>query len=102
MKANINTFARKALFLTAIMTMAACSGVSFTHSDNTDGFGITNAEVQPGATVIMTYPDGSACIDTRAREGKTCQLMVPSSSGGSDVPVATDTPVAPAMPEATP
>ncbi|KNC91118.1 hypothetical protein [Trabulsiella odontotermitis] len=102
MKANINIFACRTLLLTAVLTMVACSGVSFTHSDNTDGFGFTNAEVQPGATVIMTYPDGSACIDTRAREGKTCQLMVPSSSGASGIPDATDTPAAPAMPEAKP
>lgn len=102
MKANINTFASRTLLLTAVLMMAACSGVSFTHSDNTDGLGITNAEVQPGATVIMTYPDGSACIDTRAREGKTCQLVVPSSSGASGMAVAAHAPVASAMPEAKP
>lgn len=76
MKASISTYAKYPLILMAVAMIAACSGVSFTHADDVAGGSITNAEVQPGSTVILTYPDGSACIDTRSHEGRTCQLMV--------------------------
>lgn len=66
------------LLVASVATMAACSAVSFTHADDIAGKSITHAEVQPGATVILTYPDGNACIDTRAREGRDCWQMTQS------------------------
>ncbi|MFN1150276.1 hypothetical protein [Serratia liquefaciens] len=63
MKASISTYAKYPLILMAVAMIAACSGVSFTHADDVAGGCITNAEVQPGSTVILTYSDGSACID---------------------------------------
>ncbi len=63
----------------AVAMMTACAAVSFTHADDISGGSITHAEVQPGNTVILTYPDGSACIDTRAHEGRDCQQMAQPS-----------------------
>lgn len=61
------------LLLVAIAAMAACSAVSFTHANGTKGQSITNAEVQPDSTVVMKYPNGSACIDTNPGESQTCK-----------------------------
>ncbi|MGN5575935.1 hypothetical protein, partial [Enterobacter sp. Lyrl_3] len=52
------------LLAAAIASMAACSAVSFTHANGAKGQSITNAEVQPDNTVVLAYPNGSACIDT--------------------------------------
>lgn len=61
-----------AAFTLAIAALAACSAVSFTHANGTKGQSITNAEVQPDSTVVMKYPNGSACIDTNPGESKAC------------------------------
>jgi len=60
---------KKKLLATAVLvavaaSMAACSAVSFTHANGAKGQSITNAEVQPDNTVVLAYPNGSACIDT--------------------------------------
>ncbi|MBS3894719.1 hypothetical protein [Serratia marcescens] len=60
-------------FTLAIAALAACSAVSFTHANGTKGQSITNAEVQPDSTVVMKYPNGSACIDTNPGESQTCK-----------------------------
>ena len=60
------------LLLVAIAGMAACSAVSFTHANGAKGQSITNAEVQPNNTVVLKYPNGSACIDTNPGESTTC------------------------------
>lgn len=83
MKTSLSFYARNTLLLMAAALMTACAAVSFTHADDVDGGSITNAEVQPGSTVILTYPDGSACIDTRSREGRTCQQMAQPGSASS-------------------
>lgn len=83
MKTSLSFYARNTLLLMAAALMTACAAVSFTHADDVDGGSITNAEVQPGSTVILTYPDGSACIDTRSREGRTCQQMAQPDSASS-------------------
>lgn len=57
----------------AIASMAACSAVSFTHVNGSKGQGVTNAEVQPNNTVVVTYPNGSACIDTNPGESQVCK-----------------------------
>ncbi|CAI2428799.1 Uncharacterised protein [Serratia proteamaculans] len=61
------------LLLVAIAGMAACSAVSFTHATGAKGQSVTNAEVQPDNTVVLTYPNGSACIDTNPGESQTCK-----------------------------
>ncbi|CAI1513092.1 Uncharacterised protein [Serratia quinivorans] len=61
------------LLLVAIAGMAACSAVSFTHANGAKGQSVTNAEVQPDNTVVLTYPNGSACIDTNPGESQTCK-----------------------------
>jgi len=66
------------LLLVAIAGMAACSAVSFTHANGAKGQSITNAEVQPNNTVVLTYPSGSACIDTNPGESKTCATSAKS------------------------
>lgn len=60
------------LLLLAIAGMSACSAVAFTHANGAKGQSITNAEVQPNNTVVLTYPSGTACIDTNPGESKTC------------------------------
>lgn len=52
--------------------LTACSAVSFTHANGAKGQSVTNAEVQPNNTVVLTYPNGSACIDTNPGESTTC------------------------------
>ena len=59
--------------LLAVMALSACSTVSFTHATGAKGQTITNAEVQPDNTVVLTYPNGSACIDTNPGESQTCR-----------------------------
>lgn len=61
------------LLLVAIVAMAACSAVSFTHANGARGQSITNAEVQPDNTVVLQYPNGSACIDTNPGESQICK-----------------------------
>ncbi|HCC4195787.1 hypothetical protein MMB10_21905 [Salmonella enterica] len=61
------------LLVAAIASMAACSAVSFTHANGAKGQSITNAEVQPDNTVVLTYPNGSACIDANPGESQTCK-----------------------------
>lgn len=61
------------LLLIAIVGMAACSAVSFTHANGVKGQSITNAEVQPDNTVVLTYPNGSACIDTHPDGSQVCK-----------------------------
>ncbi|AHE73601.1 hypothetical protein [Enterobacter ludwigii] len=53
--------------------MAACSAVSFTRATGKGGQSLTNAEVQSDNTVVLTYPNGSACIDTNPGESQTCK-----------------------------
>ena len=65
------------LLLVAITVLAACSAVSFTHANGTKGQSVTNAEVQPDNTVILTYPNGSVCIDTNPGESQTCKPRAP-------------------------
>ncbi|TXE22832.1 hypothetical protein [Serratia ureilytica] len=71
------------LLVAAVGGMTACAAVSFTHANGAEGESITNTEVQPGNTVILTYPNGTACIDTRSREGRTCQQMAQPGSASS-------------------
>ncbi len=52
--------------------LTACAAVSFTHANGAKGQSVTNAEVQPNNTVVLTYPNGSACIDTNPGESTTC------------------------------
>ncbi|WP_337050050.1 hypothetical protein [Serratia fonticola] len=61
------------LLLVAIVGMSACSAVSLTHANGAKGQSITNAEVQPDNTVVLTYPNGSACIDTNPGESQVCK-----------------------------
>lgn len=61
------------LLVAAIVLMAACSAVSFTHVNGAKGQGVTNAEVQPNNTVVVTYPNGFACIDTNPGESQVCK-----------------------------
>jgi hypothetical protein len=61
------------LLVSAIGSMAACSVVSFTHANGKSGQSITNAEVQKDNTVVLTYPNGTACIDTNPGESQTCK-----------------------------
>lgn len=59
----------------ALLTLClqGCSAVSFTHASGARGQAITNAEVQPDNTVVLTYPNGSACIDTNPGESQVCK-----------------------------
>lgn len=59
--------------LLGTVLLAACSAVSFTHANGAKGQSLTNAEVQPDNTVVLTYPNGSACIDTNPGESQTCK-----------------------------
>ncbi|MMZ47295.1 hypothetical protein D3C87_1330710 [compost metagenome] len=60
------------LLLVAITAMSACAAVSFTHANGTEGESITNAEVMPNNTVVLSYPNGTACIDTHPGDSATC------------------------------
>ncbi|AHE73570.1 hypothetical protein M942_24555 [Enterobacter ludwigii] len=53
--------------------MTASSAVSFTHVNSAKGQSLTNAEVQSDNTVVLTYPNGSACIDTNPGESQVCK-----------------------------
>ncbi|WP_439412944.1 hypothetical protein [Enterobacter ludwigii] len=61
------------LLAAALVLMAACSAVSFTRATGKSGQSLTNAEVQSDNTVVLTYPNGSACIDTNPGESQTCK-----------------------------
>ncbi|KNC93756.1 hypothetical protein [Trabulsiella odontotermitis] len=61
------------LLVAALISMAACSAVSFTHANGAKGQSVTNAEVQKDNTVVLTYPNGTACIDTNPGESQTCK-----------------------------
>ncbi|WP_147839311.1 hypothetical protein [Serratia ureilytica] len=61
------------MLLTASVLATACSAVSFTRATGAQGQSLTNAEVQPGNTVVLTYPNGSACIDTNPGESHSCK-----------------------------
>lgn len=65
---------RLGLLLAAAALIASCSAVSFTRATGAKGQSLTNAEVQPGNTVVLTYPNGSACIDTNPGESHTCKV----------------------------
>jgi ABC-type glycerol-3-phosphate transport system substrate-binding protein len=68
---------KKKLLLTGLLVgaalLAACSAVSFTHANGAKGQSVTNAEVQKDNTVVLTYPNGTACIDTNPGESQTCK-----------------------------
>lgn len=66
-------FLANSLLVAALVSMAACSAVSFTRATGTKDQSLTNAEVQPNNTVVLTYPNGSACIDTNPGESQTCK-----------------------------
>lgn len=72
MKRKCKTLVINTLLAVSIAVMAACSTVSFTHANGAKGQSITNTEVQPNNTVVLTYPNGTACIDTNPGESKTC------------------------------
>ncbi|WP_439412748.1 hypothetical protein [Enterobacter ludwigii] len=59
--------------LVGIAQLVACTAVSFTRATGSKGQSLTNAEVQPDNTVVLTYPNGSACIDTNLGESQTCK-----------------------------
>lgn len=59
--------------LVGIALLVACTEVSFTRATGSKGQSLTNAEVQPDNTVVLTYPNGSACIDTNPGESQTCK-----------------------------
>lgn len=61
------------LAATPFLLLSGCAAVSFTHAIGTHGRAVTNAEVQPENTVVLTYPDGSACIDTHPGESQVCK-----------------------------
>ncbi|MEL5280836.1 hypothetical protein PTR01_21315 [Serratia bockelmannii] len=61
-----------ALIITAVVALTACAAVSFTHANGEKGQSVTNAEVQPNNTVILQYPNGSACIDTNPGDSSAC------------------------------
>ncbi|MGQ8702879.1 hypothetical protein [Serratia marcescens] len=63
------------LVVAVALVTAACSAVSFTHANGAKGQSVTNAEVQPENTVVLTYPNGTACIDTNPGESQTCAGM---------------------------
>ncbi|MNG64354.1 hypothetical protein D3C81_2162510 [compost metagenome] len=58
----------------AALALAACAAVSFTHANGAKGQSVTNAEVQTNSTVVMTYPNGSACIDTHPGDSTACGI----------------------------
>ncbi|MDK1707016.1 hypothetical protein QOM18_01650 [Serratia marcescens] len=60
------------LIVAAIAALTACAAVSFTHANGGKGQSVTNAEVQPNNTVVLQYPNGSACIDTHPGESSAC------------------------------
>ncbi|CAI1950609.1 hypothetical protein [Serratia marcescens] len=60
------------LVVGAVTALTACADVSFTHANGAKGQSVTNAEVQANSTVVMTYPNGSACIDTHPGESAAC------------------------------
>ncbi|HDR2590598.1 TPA: hypothetical protein QCI16_004481 [Enterobacter ludwigii] len=64
---------RAGLLLAAAALAASCSAVSYTRATGAQGQSLTNAEIQPGNTVVLTYPNGSACIDTHPGESPTCK-----------------------------
>lgn len=64
---------RYILAVALLTILSGCAAVSFTHANGSGGQSVTNAEVQPDNTVIMTYPNGSACIDTNPGESQTCR-----------------------------
>lgn len=68
---------KKKLLLTGLLvgaaSLVACSAVSFTHANGAKGQSLTNAEVQKDNTVVLTYPNGTACIDTNPGESQTCR-----------------------------
>ncbi|HHA2249978.1 TPA: hypothetical protein ACOEHG_004921 [Enterobacter ludwigii] len=57
----------------ASILIVACSAVTFTRATGAKGQNITNAEVQSNNTVVLTYPNGSACIDTNPGESQVCK-----------------------------
>ncbi|HHA2249887.1 TPA: hypothetical protein ACOEHG_004826 [Enterobacter ludwigii] len=59
--------------MAAITSMTASSAVSSTHVNSAKGQSLTNAEVQSDNTVVLTYPNGSACIDTNPGESQVCK-----------------------------
>ncbi|KNC94017.1 hypothetical protein [Trabulsiella odontotermitis] len=59
--------------LVGVALLVACSAVSFTRATGKGGQSITNAEVQKDNTVVLTYPSGTACIDTNPGESQTCK-----------------------------
>jgi hypothetical protein len=61
------------LRVAAITSMTASSAVSSTHVNSAKGQSLTNAEVQSDNTVVLTYPNGSACIDTNPGESQVCK-----------------------------
>jgi hypothetical protein len=64
---------RIGFLLVAAAMVASCTAVSYTRATGAQGQSLTNAEVQPGNTVVLTYPNGSACIDTNPGESHTCK-----------------------------
>lgn len=73
MKRKNKTLLINGLLVSAVVSMVACSAVSFTHVNGIKGESATNAEIQPDNTVILTYPNGTACIDTNPGESPTCK-----------------------------
>lgn len=69
---NIRRWLLNSLVVVAAVVMVACSAVSFTHANGAKGQSVTNAEVQPNSTVVMTYPNGTACIDTHPGDSTAC------------------------------
>ncbi|WP_193162961.1 hypothetical protein [Enterobacter ludwigii] len=61
------------LAATLLLLLSGCAAVSFTHANGTGGQSVTNAEVQPDNTVVLTYPNGSACIDTNPGASQNCK-----------------------------
>jgi ABC-type glycerol-3-phosphate transport system substrate-binding protein len=66
-------FLATAVLVAIVALITACSSVSFTHANGKSGQNITNAEVQKDNTVVLTYPNGTACIDTNPGESQTCK-----------------------------
>lgn len=72
---NLNYCAFSIALLT--VCLQGCAAVSFTHASGARGQAVTNAEVQPDNTVVLTYPNGSACIDTNPGESQVCKTGGP-------------------------
>jgi ABC-type glycerol-3-phosphate transport system substrate-binding protein len=66
-------FIKRLITLAVALLLSACSAVSFTHATGARGQAVTNAEVQADNTVVLTYPNGSACIDTNPGASSTCK-----------------------------